>query len=48
MGRTRLVGLRQKMPANAAFGRILCSSTSLEKPSGALNKYCVAEFGLVT
>lgn len=36
------------MPAKAAFGRILCSSTSLEKPSGALNRYCMAELGLVT
>ena len=40
---TRLLGLRQKMAAKAADGRILCSSTSREKPSGALKRYYMAD-----
>ena len=47
MGLTRPLGLRQKMAAKAALGRVLCSSTSLEKPSGALKRYCVAESGMM-
>lgn len=42
-GLTKPAGLRLKTAVKAAEGRILCSRTSLEKPSGALKRYCMAE-----